>query len=156
MLTTSSTNIMNIVHTVKPIICVYFIDCIVGKGRVPLNMNTSNRGVALVELGQRIRHLRKRAGISARALASKAGLTQSHLSKLETGAAKPSLEALERICRAMGVSLAEFFAAGEEQLCLPAHIDKLFQELKSLTPKQAKYLREFVAAMKEDGRAKDP
>lgn len=110
----------------------------------------------MIDLGQRIRHLRKRAGISARALASKAGLTQSHLSKLETGAAKPSLEALERICRAMGISLAEFFAVGEEQSGLPAHIDELLQELKSLTPKQAKHLREFVAAMRENDKAKDP
>ena len=109
----------------------------------------------MVELGQRIKYLRKRAGMSASRLASKAGLTQSHLSKLETGAAKPSLEALERICQAMGVRLAEFFAAGEEQPGLPAHIDELLQELKSLTPKQATHLREFVAAMRENGRAKD-
>lgn len=113
-------------------------------------MNMRNRGVTLEKVGERIRELRKQAGISARALASKAGLTQSHLSKLETGAAKPSLEALERICRAMGVSLAEFFAAGEEQPHLAPHLSELIQEIKRLTPTQAKYLHKFITAMRED------
>lgn len=109
-------------------------------------MSNISEKMTLSELGQHIRLLRERAGISATSLAAKAGLTQSHLSKLETGAALPSLKALEKICNAMGISLGEFFA--EKQPCLPVHIERLLQELRFLTPEQAEYLCKFVAAMR--------
>lgn len=65
-------------------------------------------------LSQRIIDLRwRRARLSQRAFAEKAGLTQSYLSKVERGARTPSPEALGRIADALGITVDELLADPE-------------------------------------------
>jgi transcriptional regulator with XRE-family HTH domain len=54
--------------------------------------------------------LRESKNISARQLAEKVQLDPSQISKIETGKSNPSLDSLERICDALGISLSELFA----------------------------------------------
>jgi transcriptional regulator with XRE-family HTH domain len=56
-------------------------------------------------LGRRIRQLRRRRGLSQAALAAAAGLSRIYVAKLEAGERAPSLRALARIARALGVRL---------------------------------------------------
>lgn len=61
-------------------------------------------------LGVSIRHLRKRAGISAMELATRAGVSESAIRKVESGDSKePSFRVGVRIAKALGVS-AELLA----------------------------------------------
>ncbi|HEX6594169.1 MAG TPA: helix-turn-helix transcriptional regulator [Bacillota bacterium] len=62
-----------------------------------------------MDIGNKIRQFRESADLSARALAKITNLDPSQISKIERGMSKPSLDALERICKALNVSLAEFF-----------------------------------------------
>ena len=55
----------------------------------------------------RIREARKRAGLTQEQLAAKAGITQSHLSRLELGKYVPTLATLERLARALRIPLSE-------------------------------------------------
>jgi transcriptional regulator with XRE-family HTH domain len=48
---------------------------------------------------------REKADITQQALADKAGIGQSHLALLESGARKPSWDAANRIADALGVGL---------------------------------------------------
>ena len=57
-------------------------------------------------LGERVRALRMSRGISQGALAEAAGMSQTTLSRLEKGHQCPSLEGVERIAKALGVSIA--------------------------------------------------
>lgn len=57
----------------------------------------------------RIRDLRKARGLTQEQLAEKAGLSRSHLSEIETGAAPPNTLRLEAIARALRVTTAELF-----------------------------------------------
>jgi transcriptional regulator with XRE-family HTH domain len=61
-------------------------------------------------LGARIRELRNRLEISQEDLASRAGLHWTYLSDLERGRQTPTLDLLNRLAHAFGVTLAEFFA----------------------------------------------
>lgn len=61
-------------------------------------------------VGARLRHLRERAGISQRALARSAGVTNSTISLIEAGRTNPSVGALKRILDGIPIGLAEFFA----------------------------------------------
>ena len=63
-----------------------------------------------LELGLRLRALRERAGLSQRALAKRANVTNSTISLIESGKTNPSVGALRRILDGIPVSLSEFFA----------------------------------------------
>lgn len=58
-------------------------------------------------VGGRIRDRRTAAGMTQIELAERCGLPQSHISRLESGRHSPSHRTLERIARALGVSVAE-------------------------------------------------
>lgn len=53
----------------------------------------------------KIRVWREHRGLSARALAAKAGITAAYLSQIETGAREGGVDTLKRIANALGVSL---------------------------------------------------
>lgn len=61
-------------------------------------------------LGARLRALRELHGLSQRALARSAGLTNATVSNIENDQVSPSVASLRKLVRALGMSLAEFFA----------------------------------------------
>lgn len=61
-------------------------------------------------LGARLKELRRRAKISQEELGSRAGLHWTYLSDLERGRQSPTLDVVNRVARALGVTLAEFFS----------------------------------------------
>jgi transcriptional regulator with XRE-family HTH domain len=61
-------------------------------------------------VGKHVRRLRKKAGLSLRELASRAGFSPSLLSQLENGIVSPSIHSMEKISGVLGVTLAAFFA----------------------------------------------
>lgn len=70
-------------------------------------MNTNPEDL---EVGLRLRAIREHAGLSQRALAKKAGVTNSTISLIESGKVNPSVGALRRILVGIPVSLSEFFS----------------------------------------------
>jgi len=60
-------------------------------------------------LGEIVRNLRSRQGLSLRTLATRAGFSPSFMSQIERGQASPSIASLERLAQALGVTLGEFF-----------------------------------------------
>ncbi len=63
------------------------------------------------EVGCRLRRIREAHGLSQRELARRADMTNGSLSMIEQGKVSPSVHSLERILRAIPLSLAEFFQA---------------------------------------------
>jgi transcriptional regulator with XRE-family HTH domain len=63
-----------------------------------------------LRLGQRLRQLRRDRHLTLRALAERAGMTESFLSQVEREVASPSIASVQRIARALGLSIAELFA----------------------------------------------
>ena len=57
-------------------------------------------------LGKRIAHLRKTKGWSQLELSVESGVAKSYLCDLEAGRRNPSLETLEKIALALGISLS--------------------------------------------------
>ncbi len=59
-------------------------------------------------LGDRIQELRKAKGLTQEALAAKSGLHRVYLAQLESGRNQnPQLDTLQRLAKALGVSLGE-------------------------------------------------
>jgi transcriptional regulator with XRE-family HTH domain len=66
-----------------------------------------------VNLGQSLRRLRVSRRISLRALAEQTDFSSSFLSQVENGQASPSISSMERIAKALGVTLGQFFDHAE-------------------------------------------
>lgn len=60
----------------------------------------------LLSLGKRIKMEREAQGLTQRDLSARASFEQTRLSKLESGKSHPGLDALERLCKSLGKSLA--------------------------------------------------
>lgn len=58
-------------------------------------------------LGEAIRDLRKEAGLSQAVFGEKCGFYQTYLSRIENGSANPTLNAIEVIAKALGMSVFE-------------------------------------------------
>lgn len=61
-------------------------------------------------VGQHVRRLRMRVGLSVRALASQTEFSPSFMSQVENGQVSPSIGSMEKIAAALGVTLGDFFA----------------------------------------------
>ena len=64
----------------------------------------------LARLGERVRLLRRERALTQAALARLAGVSRPYVSDIERGAAIPSMETLDAIATALGISLNELLA----------------------------------------------
>lgn len=65
--------------------------------------------------GQRVRTLRKRAGLTQEELAGQAGISVDFLSLVERGVNAPSFETLEKLADALGIAPKDLFEFGAEE-----------------------------------------
>jgi CheY-like chemotaxis protein len=65
-------------------------------------------------LGSAVKTRRSAMGISQEELADRAGLHRTYVSDIERGARNPSLESIEKLAAALGVSIPSLFARGAE------------------------------------------
>jgi transcriptional regulator with XRE-family HTH domain len=68
---------------------------------------------SLDHVSRGIRSLRKERGMSQAELAEAAGVSTKLVSAIEQGDRSPSLDTLDKLCRALTVTPLELFAAGE-------------------------------------------
>ncbi len=62
-----------------------------------------------MDIGGRIKHLRKQKGLTLEELASRSELSKGFLSQLERNLTSPSVATLDDILEALGTSMSEFF-----------------------------------------------
>jgi transcriptional regulator with XRE-family HTH domain len=65
------------------------------------------------DIGERLREIRERYGLSQRALATRADVTNGMISMIEKNRTSPSVATLKKILNGFPMSLAEFFAVGQ-------------------------------------------
>lgn len=69
-----------------------------------------------MELGERIRTLRKEKKVTLVELSKKTGVAQASLSRIETGIMKGTIESHKKIAEALGFSLAELYENLDQKL----------------------------------------
>ena len=73
--------------------------------------DTANPGI---DIGSRLRRHRQHKGLSQRALARLAGVTNGLISQIEQNSVSPSIASLKKILDVLSLSLADFFTSEEE------------------------------------------
>lgn len=98
-----------------------------------------------INIGKRIAQFRKSKGYSVNYLANQAGVSQSYLREIELGHyGNPSVDILEQLCWALGISLREFF---DDRPAENGIDDALLKEITSLSPSQKDHLRLFLHSL---------
>ncbi len=93
-----------------------------------------------MDVGARIKQLREKNKFSQNYLADIAGISQTHLRRVELGEADITVGHLQLVCDALGISLKDFFNISNEQ-------EELSSAISNLTPKQRNLLLEFLKSL---------
>jgi len=89
---------------------------------------------------KRIISLREQCGLTQNGLAEKAGVSQSHLRRVELGQADITVGHLQLLCDAMGISIQDFFKDDSNS-------DEISVALSKLSPKQKTLLIAFLESL---------
>lgn len=93
-----------------------------------------------MNVGERLVELRNRCWLTQNGLAERAGVSQTHLRRVELGQADITIGHLQLLCDAMDISLQDFFDVKAER-------DELSVALSKLSPKQKKLLIAFIESL---------
>ena len=107
------------------------------------------RQVQLV--GPKIRQLRKERKMTQTELASRIGIQQSDLSRMEKGEYRVSLDTLFKILAESNVSIGEFFEDVHREALSPAEM-QMIGEFKELAPEDRREVRAFINFKRQQTR----
>ena len=93
-----------------------------------------------MDVSKRLISLRERCGWTQNGLAERAGVSQTHLRRVELGQADITVGHLQLLCDAMSISIQEFFEEDSES-------DKIAVAFSKLSPKQKKLLLAFIESL---------
>jgi transcriptional regulator with XRE-family HTH domain len=108
------------------------------------------RQVELV--GRKIRRLRKERKLTQSELASRIGIQQSDLSRIERGEYRVSLDTLFRMLAEFKVSVAEFFDEGQDGSLGPREV-LMVQQFNALERPEQEAVRHLMARRSEASAA---
>jgi transcriptional regulator with XRE-family HTH domain len=93
-----------------------------------------------MNVAERLKYLREKKGYTQNLLAGLAGISQSHLRRVELGQSRITVDHLQMICDALGITLKDFFDYTADQ-------DELSNAISTLTPKQKQLLINFIKSL---------
>lgn len=93
-----------------------------------------------MNVAERLAELREKCGLTQNGLAERAGVSQTHLRRVELGQADITVGHLQLLCDAMSISIQEFF---EEE----SSSDEIAVAFSKLSPKQKTLLLTFLESL---------
>jgi transcriptional regulator with XRE-family HTH domain len=100
-------------------------------------LQPAGNGHGQLQIAQAIRTLRQRTGLSQRQLALRMAVPRTYVSKIENEKATPTLSSLERLARALGVSVPDLLNGGCDRSAEVRELlgDQFIAELVPYLPK---------------------
>ena len=93
-----------------------------------------------MDVRKRIISLREQCGLTQNGLAEKAGVSQTHLRRVELGQADITIGHLQLLCDAMSISIQDFFKDDSNS-------DEISVAFSKLSPKQKTLLIAFLESL---------
>jgi len=114
------------------------------------NTDTDLGSDFMFDVGRRVKELRELRGLSMTKLSKIARVGQSTLSYIESGRQSPTVDVLERICSALGITLAEFFSPVIKDDLRDPLIQQLEVYASKLSKKELEYLCGFLEEISKE------
>lgn len=95
----------------------------------------------------KIKQLQKERGWSTYKLAYESYLTQSTLSNMYARNTCPTIDTLEKICAAFGISLSEFFEEDKNKAHLSKEESELLDKYRALSDKEKEAVKSMIKAL---------
>ncbi len=99
------------------------------------------------EIGQRIRKNRKAQMLSQEELAEKVGISVTHMSHIETGNTKLSLQVLVELSKVLNVSTDDLLFSSSEK-CNNADVEKFFSLIKDCPSDELNIIYDIIKSTK--------
>ena len=93
-----------------------------------------------MDVSKRLIILREKCGLTQNGLAERAGVSQTHLRRVELGQADITVGHLQLLCDAMSISIQEFFKEESDS-------DEIAVVFSKLSPKQKTLLLTFLESL---------
>ena len=93
-----------------------------------------------MDVSKRLISLRVQCGLTQNGLAERAGVSQTHLRRVELGQADITIRHLQLLCDAMSISIQDFFKEDSES-------DEIAIAFSKLSPKQKTLLLSFLESL---------
>lgn len=94
--------------------------------------------------GENIKRIRQDKRISQNKLARESGIAQSALSAIESSVKNPSVETVQLIAKALGVTISELFGESPSADSYTAEERHLISDYRSLTAQGREYIRQQI------------
>ncbi len=98
---------------------------------------------------EKIKKLQEERGWSTYKLAYESGLTQSTLSNMFARGTCPTVDTLEKICEAFGISLSEFFDINEKKIHVSKDELELLNRYRVLNDKEKDAVKSMINALSQ-------
>lgn len=99
-----------------------------------------------MSVGNRLEKLREAKGWTVNKLSNMAGLSQSFVRDIELNEKQPTVESLEYLCDALGITIKDFFDDGVISTILE---DETIKAIYTLSQSQRKALLEFIKTLEK-------
>lgn len=99
-------------------------------------------------IAERIKELCEKKDMTMYALAQKTGISQSSLSNIMNRGSVPTFLTLGRICDGLGMTLAQFFAEGEDRPDLTAEQKKVLEVWEALSDREKEAVEIYVRGIR--------
>ena len=115
----------------------------------------------MASIGTKIKAARKKAGLTQRALAKRAGVSNTMIYQIEKGTRKPGLKTLEKLSEALGVSFDALRGSKAKQKTSKAMLDdklvyEIAQTVKPMTIREKEEVLSFVKYLRGRNREDFP
>lgn len=95
----------------------------------------------MINIGERLKAIRNSQGISIRQLEFLSGVSQATISRIENENHSPSIETLEKICKALDITLKDLVDNNEN---LSVDLLNLSSTIKKLSPEQRRAVNDML------------
>ena len=96
---------------------------------------------------EKVKNMQLERGWSTYKLALESGLTQSTLSNMFARGTCPTVDTLEKICDAFGITLSEFFEESDRKTHVSKEELELLRKYRALTDKEKDAVKSMINAL---------
>lgn len=102
-----------------------------------------------MDIGKRLTELRSAKGLTRYRLTQTTGVSGHHIKGIEEGTRQPTIDTLQRLVEALGLTLAEFFNESQDAVYLSADERTLLENFRTISRENATVLLSVSEALKK-------